>query len=97
MTVVTKNEFRLYSIEDALILQQYFRIYCFFTIFNIYLTNNSSDDDLNYELGDVDCEDGLVGDEDELLLSDDGEFFFFNILLLVGVFLINWPQNILWK
>lgn len=39
--------------------------------------NNSSDDDLNYELGDVDCEDGLVGDEDELLLSDDGEFFIF--------------------
>lgn len=36
----------------------------------------SSDDLLNYDIGDVDDND-LIGaeDEDELLLSDDGKFF----------------------
>lgn len=32
----------------------------------------SSDDLLNYELGDIDDHDVNIGDEDDLLLSDEG-------------------------
>lgn len=47
-------------------------------IFTIFFLR-SSEDILNYEIGDVDADDtDLTGaDEDELLLSDDGEFFYF--------------------
>lgn len=45
-----------------------------------------SDDLLNYEIGDVDDNDLIGADEDELLLSDDGEWPVFrrqiNVLIL---------------
>lgn len=64
-------------IENRKYLRGYSEGLLFFTNVQLQFVSfsccNSSDDLLNYEIGEVDDNDLIGADEDELLLSDDGK------------------------